>query len=95
VIFDWDENKEKENIRKHRITFVEASRAFSDQNAVFLFDESNSDDEIRYQIIALSPFRLLFVAYTVREAIDEEVYRIISARKADKDEVKFYNEQNR
>ena len=93
--FDWDENKEKENIRKHRITFDEAEQAFADENAVDLFDELNSDDETRYLIIALSPIRLLFVSYTIRQADDEETIRIISARKADKGEVEIYNDQNR
>ena len=93
--FEWDANKEKENIRKHRVTFDEARQAFADENAIDLFDELNSDAEIRYQIIALSPVRLLFVSYTVRQDETEEITRIISARKADKDEVEIYNEQNR
>jgi uncharacterized protein len=93
VRFDWDENKAKDNYRKHQIKFDEAMRAFSDKNAIDLFDELNSDEEIRYQIIALSPIRLLFVSYTVREDEDGEIIRIISARKADNDEVEIYNEQ--
>ena len=95
MIFDWDANKEKENIRKHRVTFEEAAQAFEDENAVDIFDELNSDNEIRYQIVALSPFRLLFVAYTVRQDESEETYRIISARKANAKQERIYNEHNR
>lgn len=92
MLFEWDEAKAKSNKRKHEVSFEEAEQAFNDQNAVGLFDELNSAEEIRYQIIALSPVRLLFVSYTVR---DEETIRIISARKADSDEERIYNEYNR
>jgi uncharacterized DUF497 family protein len=89
--FEWDEEKAKLNEQKHGVTFDEAELAFQDENAVELFDELNSDEEIRYQIIALSSTRLLFVAFTVRE----EKIRIISARKADAKQIKIYNEYNR
>jgi len=89
--FEWDENKAKLNEQKHGVTFGEAKLAFDDENAVEIFDELNSDEEIRFQIIALSPIRLLFVAFIFR---DENI-RIISARKADAKQVKIYNEYNR
>ncbi|MBA3634604.1 MAG: BrnT family toxin [Acidobacteria bacterium] len=89
--FEWDENKNAENFKKHGVSFEEAEKAFEDENAVELFDELNSDTEIRFQIIALSSKRLLFVAFTVRK----EIIRIISARKADAKQVKIYNEYNR
>lgn len=92
MLFEWDEAKAKTNRHKHKVSFEEAEQAFDDANAVELFDESNSAEETRYQIIALSPVRLLFVSYTVR---DEETIRIISARKADADEERIYNEYNR
>ena len=89
--FEWDKEKAVANFRKHGVSFEEAELAFQDENAVELFDELNSEEENRYQIIALSPIRLLFVAFTVRE----EKFRIISARKADAKQVKIYNEYNR
>ncbi len=89
--FEWNENKNAENFKKHGVSFEEAENAFEDENAVELFDELNSDTEIRFQIIALSSKRLLFVAFTVRK----EIVRIISARKADAKQVKIYNEYNR
>jgi len=89
--FEWDEDKAKLNEQKHGVTFREAELAFEDENAVEIYDELNSDEEIRFQIIALSPARLLFVAFTLR---DEKI-RLISARKADAKQVKIYNEFNR
>jgi uncharacterized protein len=88
--FEWDENKANLNEQRHGVTFAEAELAFQDANAVEVLDELNSAEEIRYQIIALSPMRLLFVAFTVCE----ERIRIISARKANAKQVKIYNEYN-
>jgi len=73
------------------VNFEEAGKAFADKNAVELFDELNSEGEIRFQIVALSPAKLLFVAFTIRE---EEIIRIISARKANAKQTKIYNEYN-
>ena len=91
MLFEWDESKAKSNKRKHRVSFAEAEQAFNDLNAIELFDEMNSEEEVRYQIVALSPIRLLFISYTVRES---EIIRIISARKTDADEERIYNEYN-
>lgn len=91
MLFEWDETKSKSNKRTHRVSFEEAEQAFNDLNAIELFDEMNSAEEVRYQIVALSPIRLLFISYTVRES---EIIRIISARKADADEERIYNEYN-
>ena len=90
--FEWDEDKNVENFKKHGVSFEEAKKAFEDENAVELFDEMNSESEIRFQIIALSPARLLFVAFTIRE---EEKIRVISARKANAKQTKIYNEYKR
>ena len=46
--FEWDENKAKLNERLHGVTFEEAELAFQDENAVELFDELNSDEEVRF-----------------------------------------------
>ncbi len=89
--FEWDETKARSNRLKHGVTFNEAEQAFDDQNAVEILDETNSESEVRYQIIALSPLRLLFVAFTVRG----ETIRIISARKANAEQTRIYNEYNR
>ncbi|MEP7038738.1 MAG: BrnT family toxin [Acidobacteriota bacterium] len=88
--FEWDPEKEKANFSKHGVSFEEAALAFFDDNAVELYDEKNSEEEIRYQIIGISNTRLLFVPYTERN----EKIRIISARKATAKQIRIYNEQN-
>ncbi len=89
--FEWDDEKAKLNAQKHGVTFEEAELAFYDENAVILFDNANSAAEIRYQLVALSPNRLLFVSYTERF----ERIRIISARRANARHTRIYNEFNR
>ncbi len=89
--FEWDEEKAKLNAQKHGVTFEEAELAFYDENAVILLDDSNSAEEIRYQLIAISPNRLLFVSYTERF----ERILIISARKANARHTSIYNEFNK
>jgi uncharacterized protein len=88
--FEWDKEKANANFRKHGVSFEEAALAFFDENAVELFDETNSEAEIRYQLIGISNTRLIFVAYTARN----EKIRIISARKANARHIRIYNEQN-
>ena len=89
--FEWDPQKAVTNFKKHGVSFDEASLAFFDPNAVELSDELNADDEIRFQLIGVSDIRLLFVGYTFR---DDRI-RIITARKANIRQVRYYNEQNR
>ncbi len=88
--FEWDREKATANYKKHGVSFEEAAFAFFDENAVELFDDINSEDETRYQLVGISKTRLIFVAYTARA----EKIRIISARKANAKQVKIYNEQN-
>lgn len=88
--FEWDENKEKINIRKHGVNFSEAPEAFEDENAIDDYDESHSsNEEHRFALIGLSTKRLLFVSYTVRR---NSVIRLISARKANQNQERFYND---
>ena len=79
-------------MKKHGVGFDEATQAFFDPNGVEFMDEYNSDDEIQYRLLALSPRRLLFVGYTIRES---EVFRIITARRATAVEKRYYNESRR
>ncbi len=90
--FEWDENKEEINIRKHGVNFSEAREAFYDENAIDDYDEFHSDEEQRFALIGLSPKRLLFVSYTVRQ---NTVIRLISARKANQNQERFYNNAKR
>jgi len=98
MMFEWDENKAAENERKHEgVTFKEAAETFLDANAVEDFDDEHSDaEEIRYLRIGNSSKRLLRVSYTVRaDESEDEIIRIISARKGKTEEEEIYYEQNR
>lgn len=82
--FEWDEQKANVNLQKHHIDFKDAALVFFDSNR--LDDENYSSEEERYRTIGLVKGRVLFVVYTWRE----ERIRIISARKATRDERQKY-----
>ena len=90
--FEWDRKKAESNKRKHGVSFNEASEAFNDPNAIEIFDELTSDDEIRFRLLAFSPKRLLFVGFTVRNG---DTIRIITARKATTAEKRYYYDEQR
>ena len=98
MTFEWDENKAAENERKHKsVTFKEAAEVLLDANAVEDYDDEHSEaEEIRYLRIGNSSKRLLRVSFTVlTDESDDEIIRIISARKGKTKEEKIYYEQNR
>ncbi len=89
IHFEWDINKNKLNIRKHKISFDEAKTVFYDENARIIADPDHSHEEDRFIILGLSAaLRLLVVCHCYREP--NETIRIISARKATKNETKHY-----
>ena len=81
----WDKNKNKQNIKKHGISFELASKIFLDPNRIEYYDEKHSKNEDRYYTIGLVG-EVLFVVYTERN----EMIRFITARLADKNEEKQY-----
>lgn len=87
--FEWDEEKRESNLDKHGIDFVAATAVFDDPNAIETYDEEHSIDEDRYQIIGEAAPGILFVVYTTRGE-NEEVVRIISARRAGRGEIARY-----
>jgi uncharacterized DUF497 family protein len=88
VTFEWDENKNRINIKKHGISFEEAKTVFNDRDSVVLDDEEHSQDEDRFIILGVSKSaNLLMVCHCIRE---EDIIRIITARKATKTEFKKY-----
>jgi uncharacterized protein len=96
--FEWNPEKEQENVKKHNgITFKEASEVFLDENSLEDYDDEHSDfTEQRYVRIGNSAKRLLRVSFTIKESeIGTEVIRIISARKGKTQEEKIYDEENR
>ena len=89
IAFVWDLTKAESNIKKHKISFEEAQTVFSDPNARMIFDPEHSGDEDRFILLGISSgLRLLVVCHYYME--DDMVIRIISARKANKNEQKQY-----
>ncbi len=89
ISFVWDENKAVVNLKRHKISFEEAQTVFSDPNARMIFDPEHSEVEDRFILLGISSgLRLLVVCHCYRE--DDMIIRIISARKANKQEQKQY-----
>ena len=92
-LFTWVDDKEKANLRKHGVTFRLAAEVFFDDYSVRIFDELHSNDEDRYQIIGTTKwaYKVLFVVYVERTTQgNKDLYRIISARDANKKEMELY-----
>ena len=82
---EWDSRKAAANLDKHGISFDEASTAFSDENGRVIPDPDHSKEEERFILLDFSwSLRLLVICHCYRKASD--VIRIISARKATKNE---------
>jgi len=89
LLFEWDEEKDRANRRKHRVSFEEARTAFLDENARLIADPDYSDDEDRFILLGLSiRLRLLVISHCYRES--SGAVRIISARRADPSERREY-----
>ena len=89
IKFEWDENKNSINKKKHHISFEEARTVFYDEDALLIDDPDHSETEERFIILGNSiAANLLVVCHCYRES--ETVIRIISARKATKNESKQY-----
>jgi uncharacterized DUF497 family protein len=87
--FEWDPAKASANNKKHQISFEEAQTVFYDDFAVQFFDDEHSAEEERFIMLGMSSSaRLLVVVHAERAG--GEVVRIISARKATRNEAKFY-----
>lgn len=87
--FEWDDRKASANLRKHGISFEEATSVFGDALAYTFPDPDHSIREARYLTLGLShDNRLLFVAHAERA----RAIRIISARKATRHERIIYEQ---
>jgi len=90
--FDWDEDKNQINIQKHGISFERAQYVFFDENAIVEYDDEHSMYEDRFVIIGADiEFKILMVCHCYRE--NNEIIRIISARKATPNERSQYRRQ--
>lgn len=90
-IFQSDKHKAKQNLKRHKVSFEEASTVFGDTLSRTIDDPLHSEDEDRYVIIGQSvQGRLLVVVHAIRG----DKIRIISARIATSSERKEYEEGN-
>lgn len=88
--FEWDPAKATANLRKHRVSFIEASRVFYDPLSITIYDPEHSHQEDRYLTIgSSSPGRVMIVAHTDRG----NHIRIINARELTRRERKDYEDE--
>ena len=89
IIFEWDEAKNKVNIRKHGVSFEEAKSVFYDDHALLIADPDHSETEDRFLLLGLSAkLRLLLVCHCFN--VGDSVIRIISCRQSSKKERLMY-----
>jgi uncharacterized DUF497 family protein len=91
--FEWDPDKNRANLAKHGIDFELSALVFADPHLTLREDRIDETGERRWHALGLAAGLepVLLVVHVYREAIDgEEIIRIISARKARKDERRAY-----
>jgi uncharacterized DUF497 family protein len=99
VRYEWDEKKNRANQRKHEgISFELAALAFEDSNCLVCPDVTDEFGEQRWHAIGLAQLELdaaiLLVVHAYREDYNgEEIIRIISARRAERHEIRRHQEQ--
>ena len=90
--FEWDPVKAASNAKKHEVTFEVAKTAFYDDFAIQFFHEEHPRNEKRFLLLGMiSNARLLLVCHCEKE--DGDVIRIISARKATRNEAQHYQSE--
>lgn len=95
IRFEWDEAKAKSNERKHGVRFEDAMLVFADPYALVEQDRIEGD-ELRWQTLGLvEGIVLILVAHTVRNGQEDEIIRIISARRAVRKERNRYDENRK
>ena len=93
LLFTWNEKKEEANIHKHGIEFETAAAVFFDVDAVIRFNSIDDETgEERFDITGMAWPGMLFVVYVERiTSNNDDIIRIISARRATKGEIKNYD----
>ena len=90
--FEWDPRKAAANLRRHGVSFTEAETAFTDEQGLLIDDPAHSAAEDRFILLGMSAaMRLLVVVHCYRA--DDRVIRLISARKAERQERRQYEER--
>lgn len=84
IRFEWDAQKAVANLRNHTVSFEEAQSVFYDEFAMQFFDEPHSSEEDRFVMLGMSGTAV----HCVRES--DDVIRLVSARKATRNESKYY-----
>jgi uncharacterized DUF497 family protein len=94
VRFEWDPRKAEDNLRKHRVDFEAAKSVFEDPLAVSIPDVEHSENEERWITLGRARGRdpILVVCHAYRDRGDEEIIRIISARKGTAKERRQYTQ---
>ena len=87
--YEWDSAKNLENARKHNVSFEQAKIALEDPYKLCIYDEVHSQNEDRYIVFGNAERRVLFVSMVW---VNEDTIRIISARRANSNEMEVYNE---
>jgi uncharacterized DUF497 family protein len=91
LIFEWDANKARSNLNKHKASFEEAKTLFNDPFLLTFPDEYHSEYEERYISIGRSaPGRILLVVHTEHKEDDILTVRLIICRKATQSERRTY-----
>ncbi|CAA6808033.1 MAG: Unknown protein [uncultured Sulfurovum sp.] len=92
--FEWDINKARTNLTKHKISFEGATSVFKDKQAISISDEEHSNNEERWLTIGMDEVtRTLVVIHTYISINENNAnIRLISARKATKKEQQIYKE---
>ena len=89
INFEWDENKNEINKRKHGLSFEAAQEVFYDEDAVLFDDPDHSVGEERFLIIGMiQSSKICIVSHCYRDS--GNIIRLISAREATKNEKKIY-----
>ncbi|MHA2940101.1 BrnT family toxin [Vibrio sp. RC27] len=89
IKFEWNSEKATSNVKKHGVSFEEAKSVFFDDFALQFFDHENSDTEDRFLLLGMShETNLLLICHCERD--EGNTIRLISARKATKNESKNY-----
>ena len=93
--FEWDEQKNRQNLHKHDVRFETAVLVFDDPYAITQRDVTFEDEERWITVGAIGPGSILLVVHTFYEEHDEEVIRVISARAAESHERRAYEEAHK
>ena len=93
--FEWDDEKARRNLRKHGVSFEQATQAFRDPLGIEWIDDSQDYGEERAILLGMASNGLLMVVHTDRSTgLDSQRIRLISARRATRDEQDFYYREN-